>query len=136
MAVPVSETEAPIFQALNQQPFTLHLAFLNTIIPCPAMSIEEVIESSTSPLPGVICTNGNGTLSVGLPLPQQGITVRAVLSDIQLVGGVRVGLSGPESDCDVVHAARAELHSGVLQQFRSDTRPASNYSVNHDEDHQ
>ena len=95
LSVPVSDTEQPILDVLDEQIFTLHLDFINTATSCETVSIVEVIESFTYPLPGTSCDTTNGTVSVRVPLPQHTITMRAVLNDIQLVGGLRIGLSGP-----------------------------------------
>ena len=86
---------AYIFDALDEQTFTLHLDLINTATSCTAVSIVEVIESFTYVLPNVLCKATNGTVSIVAVLPQHKITVRAILNDVQLVGGVRVGLSGP-----------------------------------------
>ena len=94
LSLPVSEIEQPIFDALDEQAFTLHLDLINTAIQCIKVSIVEVLESSTYALPDVLCNATNGTVSIRALLPQHTITVRAVLDDIQLVGGVRVGLLG------------------------------------------
>ena len=95
LAVPVSDIERPIFDALNKQPFTLHLDLINTATSCAIVSIVEAVESSTYALPNILCNATNGTVSILAVLPQHKITVRAILNDIQLIGGVRVGLSGP-----------------------------------------
>ena len=94
LAVPVSEVEKPIFVALDKQSFTLQLDFINTVVSCVKVSVVEVIESLFIPLPNVTCTAANGTVSIRAMLPQHTITVRAVLDDIELVGGLRVGLCG------------------------------------------
>ena len=93
-SVPVAEVERPIFNALEEQRFTLHLDFINTAIPCTKVTIVEEIESFTFPLPDVTCTEAHAIVSVSAPLPQHAITIQAVFHDIQPVGGVRVGLSG------------------------------------------
>ena len=93
-AAPVSEVEKAMFDLLDAQNFTMHVDFLNTAIPCTKVSIFEVIESSATRLKPLSCTNVNGTLSVSVPLPQHYIAVRFVLSDVQLIGGFRMGLSG------------------------------------------
>ena len=100
LAVPVSDVEEPIFNALAEQQFTLHLDFINTAMPCTALSIVEVIESYTSPLSSVKCANATGILSASVVLPHHTMTVRAVLGDIQMVGGLRVGITGPGLDND------------------------------------
>ena len=100
-AVPVSDVEQPIFELLDAQNFTMKVDFLNTAMPCMKVSIVEVIESSTSPLTGSSCRDMNGTLSLSVPLPQHDITVRFVLSDVQLIGGIRMGLEGSSQLTDM-----------------------------------
>ena len=100
LAVPVSEVEKPIFAALKAQTFTVQLDFLSTSFPCQALSIMEVLDSSTLPLRNSSCTSGSGKTSISVVLPQHVITVRAVINDIQPIGGVRVSLSGPGQDKD------------------------------------
>jgi hypothetical protein len=100
LAVPVSDVEQPMFDMLNTQNFTLYLDFINTVSSCRILSVVEVVESSTTSLPLISCSDSNGTLSASVFLPQHDIIIRATLSDIQLVGGVRVGLSGPSVQND------------------------------------
>ena len=95
LAVPVSEVETPMFDALAKQKFTLHLDLVNTAVSCIKVSIAEVIGAFTRSISNVTCTESNGTVSLRAALPRHIITVRVLLSDIQLVGGLRVGLFGP-----------------------------------------
>ena len=95
LGVPVSEVETPMFVALVEQEFTVQFDFINTAMSCAALSIVEVIESSTALLPNMSCRNDGGILSARVALPQHAITVRAVLSGIVPVGGLRVGMTGP-----------------------------------------
>ncbi|CAF1380842.1 unnamed protein product [Rotaria sordida] len=97
LAVPVSDEEQPMFDLLNEQNFTLYLDFINTLSSCMSLSISEVTDSSTISMNLLSCSNLNGTLSATVFLPQHDIKVTATLNDIQLVGGIRVGLSGPSS---------------------------------------
>ena len=113
LAVPVSEVEKPIFRALAAQEFTLHFGFINTAISCTKFSLSEVIDSSTSPLPRMACTSTSGTLMGSVILPQHAIIVRAVLDDVQLVGGLRIGISGPGLDNEL-HALHELNFSEVL----------------------
>ena len=93
-AVPVSDVEQPMFDLLDNQNFTMNVDFLNTAFSCDKVSIVEVIESSTSSLVPSSCMATNGILSLSVPLPQHDVTVRFVLADVQLIGSVRMGLSG------------------------------------------
>ena len=101
LSVPVPETEQPVLDLLDEQIFTLHLAFINTATSCEAVSIVEMIESVTHALPDVLCNATNGTVTIRAALPQHKITVQAILNDIQLVGGVRLGLSGPGQETEL-----------------------------------
>ncbi len=100
LAVPISDEEQPIFDLLNDQNFTLQLNFINTIASCMKLSISEVTATSTTSLKPSSCSNQNGTLSITVFLPQHDITIEVVIDDIQLVGGVQVGLSGPGQEND------------------------------------
>ena len=92
--IPVSDLEKPMFDLLDAQNFIMTVDFLNTAFTCNRVSIVEVIASSTLPLMPSSCMNVNGTLSLSVSLPQHDVTVRFVLADIQLIGGVRIGLWG------------------------------------------
>jgi hypothetical protein len=100
LAVPISDEEQPMFDMLNNQNFTLQLDFINTAMTCMDLSISEVTDSSTTSLNLSSCSNLNGILSAQVFLPEHDITIVATLNDIQLVGGVRVGLSGPSQEND------------------------------------
>ena len=117
LAVPVSEVEEPIFEALTKQKFTLKLELINTAVPCTKISIVEVAEAFTYALSDVKCSEAKGTASMSVGLPQHIINLRVVINDIQLVGGLRVGLSGPGEE--------KELHTlqelNFNQAFFSDT---------------
>ena len=117
LAVPVSEVEKPIFVALGKQAFTLQLDFINTAMSCANVSIVEVIESMSVPLSEVTCVAINGTVSISSLLPQHVITVRAVLDDIQLVGGLKIGLSGLEAVTEQYTLQELNFHEA----FVSDT---------------
>ncbi|CAF3115372.1 unnamed protein product [Rotaria sp. Silwood2] len=100
LAVPISDEEQPMFNLLNEQNFTFYLDFINTAASCMSLSISEVTDSSTISMILLSCSDLNGTLSATVLLPQHDIKITATLNDIQLVGGVRVGLSGPSSKND------------------------------------
>jgi ribosomal protein S8 len=95
LAVPVSTVEQTIFNLLNNQNFTLQLDLVNTAASCMAMSIYQVTDSATTSLKLLSCSNVNGTLSAKVVLPQHNIKIQAIMNDIQVIGGIRLGLSGP-----------------------------------------
>ena len=98
LAMPRAEMEKPIFDALDTQKFTLHLDLVNTAIQCIQVSVMEEVEAFFFSLTDVSCIERNGTVSIRAWLTQHTIALQAVLRDIQLVGGVRVGLSGPGNE--------------------------------------
>ncbi len=101
LSVPVDDEEQTIYDWLNDQNFTLQIDFINTAFSCMDLSISEVIESSTTSLNFLSCSNQNGTLSARVFLPEHDITIVANLNGIQLVGGITVGLWGPSQQNDV-----------------------------------
>jgi hypothetical protein len=97
LSIPPSNEEQTIFNLLNNQQFILHVDLLNTLTTCSSLSVNQVLAggTSTSALSLTSCTNDlNGTLSTMITLPYQGITVQIVIADIQLIGAMRIGLSG------------------------------------------
>ncbi len=100
LAVPVSDEEETIYDWLDNQNFILQIDFINTAAPCMDLSISEVVESSTTSL-NFSCSNQNGTLSATVLLPEHDITIVATLDDIQLVGGIGLGLSGSGQQNDL-----------------------------------
>ncbi|CAF1325104.1 unnamed protein product [Adineta steineri] len=100
LAVPVPDDEQTIFDLLNDQNFTLQFDFINTAASCMTFSISEVTDVSTTALPISSCNDINGTLQTTVKLPEHAIVLQVVISDIQLIGGLRIGLlgSGVEKD--------------------------------------
>jgi ribosomal protein S8 len=101
LAIPVSDEQEEIFDLLNEQNFTLSLDFINTASSCLELSVVEVVQPSTISLSLLSCSDSNGTVSARVQLPQHGTTIMVTLSGIQLVGGVRLGLSGPGAEIGV-----------------------------------
>lgn len=118
LAVPRSDSEQPMFDLLDKQNFTFHMEFLNTAIPCMSVTINEIVEASTVELTKQSCVGANGTLSFSTSLSDHDVTVQVVLSDIHLVGGFRMGLSGE----GVKRDAYTLLDLNFREVFSSETR--------------
>ena len=101
LAVPESDVEKVMFDLLDEQEFSLQVEFVNTAMTCRTLSMVEVIEWTTSVLSKMACRDENGTVTARVVLPQHSITVRAVVSEVQLVGGLRVGMTGPGQSKDL-----------------------------------
>ena len=95
LAVPVSSAEKPIFDALNQQSFTLQLDVVNTVFSCAKLSVAQTLGSSTVQLQMSSCQQSNGILSARTILSEHSPTIVWTLQDIQLIGGIRIGLQAP-----------------------------------------
>ena len=93
LAVPISNVEQPIYDMLGNQNFTMNLEFLNTEILCLSLSVQETIESLTTDLPLLFCSNTDGILTASVPLTRHDVTLQIVLDDVQLVSGFRLGIS-------------------------------------------
>ncbi|UJR21793.1 hypothetical protein I4U23_024868 [Adineta vaga] len=100
LAVPVSTEEKPIFDLLDAQNFTLQIDLLNTVTSCIKIALYEVTDSSTTSVALLSCSNLNGTVSTTIRLSEHALTIKAVVSDIQLIGGLRVGISGAGQERD------------------------------------
>ncbi|CAF0719899.1 unnamed protein product [Adineta ricciae] len=94
LAVPPSTQVQPMFDMLDTQNFTLQFDLLNTVLSCMRITFYKLTDSSTISLSPLSCSQLNGTVSTTILLPDQQITIRVVFDDIQLIGGIRVGLSG------------------------------------------
>jgi hypothetical protein len=130
LAIPPSDNEQIMFNLLNSQTFSLHVDFLNTLAACACVSAAQILGGgiSTSSLSIDTCTSSsNGTLSLSLTLPYQGMTVQLVIADIQLIGAVRLGLSGDE----VVGELQTLKGLNFRQTFSIDDRTlAQNVNIN------
>jgi hypothetical protein len=99
LAVPVFHEEQPMFDLLDHQYFNMNLEFLNTEATCDYLSADRIVGSSTESLRISECVNSSGILSATIDLGSyHALTVSWTLSGIQLIGAVRVGLSGPGSE--------------------------------------
>lgn len=100
LSIPPSGEEQVMFDLLISQQFTLHVDLLNTLTTCDSLSVSQILGdgTSTSTLSFTECTSDtNGTLSATVILPYQVMTLQMVIADIQLIGAVRIGLSGNEA---------------------------------------
>ena len=112
LSIPPSEEEQVIFDLLDKQKFQLHVDLLNTLVTCTSLSVNQILgggRTSTSSLSIATCTNDlNGSLSTTIALPYQGVTVQLVVADIQLIGAVRIGLSGDGTELE--HSVLRDLN--------------------------
>ncbi|UJR19541.1 hypothetical protein I4U23_022671 [Adineta vaga] len=111
LSIPPSEKEQIMFDILDKQQFYLHFDLLNTLTKCKSLSINQILGVSTSIsiLSSTTCTDSvNGTLLTTIMLPYHGMTMQIVINDIQLIGSVRIGLSGNADK--TMHHTLKELH--------------------------
>ncbi|CAF1180301.1 unnamed protein product, partial [Didymodactylos carnosus] len=95
LGIAPNEDEEQMFVLLNEQQFTIHIDFINTLFRCDDVSILQVKDTSI-PLDMLDCQvqNDNATLSLSALLPSQGINIQFILTGTNTIGGFRVGLLG------------------------------------------
>jgi hypothetical protein len=92
--VPICANEQTIFEMLDAQIFTLNLDFLSTKLTCRELAIEHLINGMVESLQQRSCVYSSGVLSVSIDMPDHAAKVRIVFDEMQLIGGVRIGLNG------------------------------------------
>lgn len=97
LSLPITEDEIPIFNLLNEQPLTLSIDLLNTLVKCLDITITFKSGSNEIPFYNYICNQTNlAIVSITFPLPTHLITVDFNFSTSSSIGGLRACLSGPE----------------------------------------
>lgn len=94
LAIPASDTEQTIFDMLDQQNFTFNIEFINTASDCTAVSISQIVDSTTLSSQ-INCSTSNGIIRSSVQLFEHDLEIVVTLNDIQTVGAIRLGLSGP-----------------------------------------
>jgi hypothetical protein len=111
LATPRSEEEAPIFDLLDAQPFTLELSFVQTLFNCSSLQIQQIIGANLVQLPWLECSYGvliPATQTVSLALPNHQMTLKFILAEPYYIGGAYVCLRGPSAVCTgTVHSMQA-----------------------------
>ena len=93
---------------LNEQPFTLSIDLLNTITTCSDVHITFKSGAHEIPFHTYHCTRTSSViLSISLRLPAHLITVDFNFSTSHTIGGLRVCLSGPESQEKDIYTVRS-----------------------------
>jgi hypothetical protein len=94
LGLPVLAEEQPLFDMLDNQSFTLNVAFINTDFTANNLAVSQQLGSILLNLPQQ--TNlTNGILSVSTNLTSHSTTIIFNVSDSSAVGAIRVGLTGP-----------------------------------------
>jgi hypothetical protein len=108
LSIPAAEFEQNMINSLNNQTFTLNVDFINTIMDCSVVSLQALYGTRWLSIRWSTCNNINSILSLSIPLSYQQISVQIFLADIQTIGGLRIGLSGPGDENE--HYNRRELY--------------------------
>jgi hypothetical protein len=95
LGIPVLEEEQPLFDMLDNQPFTLNVAFINTDFSAQSLDVSQVMGSILLDLPRTTTIVMDGLLAVSTNLTSHSTTINFNVSSNSAVGGLRVGLSGP-----------------------------------------
>jgi hypothetical protein len=97
LGIPPNDDEAPMFMMLDAQPFTLYIDFINTLFKCTDVSVIQVKDINL-PISISSCNNSDSSLSFSVLLPSHSITLQVMLTGMNTIGGVRIGLEGAGLD--------------------------------------
>jgi hypothetical protein len=97
LAIAPNDDAAPMFNLLDDaQPFTLHVDLVNTIFRCDDLTLTQIKGVSLT-LDISACDDNSGSLSFSALLPSHGVNLQLSLTGIEIIGGFRLGLTGPGS---------------------------------------
>jgi hypothetical protein len=94
LGTPFLEEEQPIFNMLDNQSFTLNVAFINTGFTDQNLIVSQVLGSILVDLPRTTEVT-NGILAISTNLTSHTTTIQFNVSSNAAVGALRVGLTGP-----------------------------------------
>jgi len=98
LSVPILENIQGMIDLLNNQAVNLDVAFINTIYNCTsdAVTLTYLLGATwLTVTPNLSCNWSSYIVSYSALLPFRPITVKFTLPNIYIIGGLRVGLSGP-----------------------------------------
>ncbi|CAF4632835.1 unnamed protein product [Rotaria socialis] len=110
--------ELPVFELLNAQLFTLHVAFVNTLFSCTDVTLTQ-IKDINLPLPISSCNSSDGSVSIAAILPSHGVNLQFLLAGINTIGGVRLALegSGTQQKNDILQVSYTLVDVTFAQAF-------------------
>ena len=97
-AIPVSEEIQEMIDILNNQVVNLDIDFINTASNCTSNAGQLVFLSNGNSMPIALnpsCNTSNYIISYSALLPFREITVQLTISNLNAIGGLRIGLSAP-----------------------------------------
>jgi hypothetical protein len=94
LGTPILEEQQPIFNMLNDQPFTLNVAFINTDFSDKKLNVSQVFSSYLLDLSRTTQVT-DGLLSISTNLTSHGTTIIFNITSNSAVGAFRIGLTGP-----------------------------------------
>lgn len=97
--IPPNDKETPIFTLLDNQPFTFHIEFLNTLHKCKDITVTQ-IKDTDSDMTIDSCDDSHHSVSISLLLPSHNINIQVSLTGTNTIGGLRLGLEGPEAESE------------------------------------
>ncbi len=96
-----SSEQQELFNLMNQQMFTLHVLFINTLSQCDELQVLQTAAFLTSSRP-FQCSfdSNNSVMSVDTNLTTQLVTIQFIISNNAMVGGLSIGLTGARLSSD------------------------------------
>ena len=99
LATPLSDSDQPLFDMLDQQLFTLSITFINTDFSDSNTTLSQVYGTIQVPMAHT-STNQLGLFQVQTNLSTQSLTIQLNVSSDAAVGGVRIGVTGSSMEKD------------------------------------
>ena len=111
-SIPAAKLEQTMIDLLDNQSFTLNVAFVNTLMKCDVVSLQALYGTTWTPIRYIDCYNNNSVLSISIALKYQKISVQIFLADVQSIGGLRVGLYGSPTKLKQHDRKALDFHQG------------------------
>lgn len=96
LITPVPEGIRPLFNMLNEQPFTVNVIFINTALNETHLTVQRVSGGNARNLSSDV-TSRDGILFTSTVLPSHDLHLEYRFSENFPIGAVRVGITAPES---------------------------------------
>jgi hypothetical protein len=97
LGIPLNDDIQPMFNMLDAQPYTLNVDYVNTLFACQHVIVQQTVGLVVTYISPQNCSYHDAVLSVSIALPLHTIAIQLMLNATLTVGGIRVGLSGPEA---------------------------------------
>ena len=132
VALPADDSFSTMYDMLSEQTLTLGLDVINTNVTCDGVAVA-VVTSVNTPVSALTCmSNVPGSISITTELPSHTSTLGFTLSGAQLVGALRLSISGPSLqsvESNALQNQKAVYASSSLQSVGATLQKSTEMSV-------